>query len=79
MVAFSSNNKAYCCLTAGLEKSWFFEGDWEWGKEREEDKHVEREEGKGHPENSSCQGAAGSVYLKNTMLPHVHSITAGNG
>jgi hypothetical protein len=58
----------------------FIEGDWELGKEREEDKEVKRGEGKGRPENSSCQGVAGSVNLKNTMLPqHVHCITAGNG
>jgi hypothetical protein len=61
-----------------LEKSWFIKGDWEWGEKREEDKEVKRE-GKERPENSSCQGAAGSLYLKNTMLPHVHCITAGNG
>lgn len=30
---------------------------------------MKRGEGKGHPENSNCQGAAGSVSLKNTMLP----------
>jgi hypothetical protein len=52
-----------------LEKSWFVEGDWEWGKEREEAKEVKRGEGKGCLANSSCQGAAGSIYLKNTILP----------
>lgn len=31
---------------------------------------MERGEGKGRPENSNCQGAAGSISLKNTMLPH---------